>query len=211
MTSHLEADAGPASASDFFGGEFISMRTEARLEIICGSMFSGKTEELIRRLRRAEIAKQKIQVFKPKLDDRLHVEAQAVEHAREILALIEPGTTVVGIDEVQFFDWEIAHVCQELADMGKRVIAAGLDMDFRGDPFGPMPLLLAQAEAVHKLQAICVVCGNEASRTQRLVDGEPAAYDDPLIVVGASETYEARCRKCYQIHTARSTHPQEAR
>lgn len=198
------------------------MRTEARLEIICGSMFSGKTEELIRRLRRAEIAKQKIQVFKPKLDDRygiqrvtshngLHVEAQAVEHAREILALTEPGTTVVGIDEIQFFDWEIAHVCQELADMGKRVIAAGLDMDFRGDPFGPMPLLMAQAESVRKLQAICVVCGMEASRTQRLVDGEPAAYDDPLIVVGASETYEARCRKCYQIHPARSTHPEEAR
>lgn len=197
------------------------MHTEARLEIICGSMFSGKTEELIRRLRRAEIAKQKIQVFKPKLDDRygvqrvtshngLHVEAQPVEHAREILALTKPETTVVGIDEVQFFDWEISEVCQELADMGKRVIAAGLDMDFKGEPFGPMPLLMAQAEAVHKLQAICVICGNEASRTQRLVDGEPAAYDDPLIVVGASETYEARCRRCHQVRPTRVMRSEEA-
>ena len=138
------------------------------LEIICGSMFSGKTEELIRRLRRAEIARQEIQVFKPQLDNRygvervtshsgLHVEAQPVAHAVDILGLVRPGTTVVGIDEVQFFDWQIASVTQELAGAGIRVIAAGLDMDFRGEPFGPMPLLMAQAEKVRKLQAICVI------------------------------------------------------
>ena len=190
------------------------MATKGKLQVVCGGMFSGKTEELIRRLRRAEIAKQKIQVFKPNLDDRYgveriishngwHVQAQPVEHAREILALVEPDTTVVGIDEAQFFDGEIAHVCKALADAGKRVIAAGLDMDFRGQPFGPMPLLMAQAETVDKFCAICVVCGDEASRTQRLVNGRPAAYDDPVIVVGARETYEARCRACHQVHSPR--------
>jgi thymidine kinase len=111
---------------------------------------------------------------------------------------------VVGIDEVQFFDWEIATVSQQLAEAGVRVIAAGLDMDFRGEPFGPMPLMMAQAERVRKLQAICVVCGDVASRTQRLVNGDPAAYDDPVIVVGASETYEARCRTCHEVLEARN-------
>lgn len=188
----------------------MTIHNKGTLEIVCGSMFSGKTEELIRRLRRAEIARQKIQVFKPRLDHRygvervtshngLHVEAQPVDHARQIIKLLRPDTTVVGIDEVQFFDWEIAGVTQELADAGVRVIAAGLDMDFRGEPFGPMPLLMAQAERVRKLQAICVVCGDVASRTQRLVNGQPAAGDDPVIVVGASETYEARCRACHQV------------
>lgn len=188
----------------------MAKHTKGTLEVICGSMFSGKTEELIRRLRRAEIAKQNIQVFKPKLDDRygvervtshngLHVEAQPVAQSGEILALIKPETTVIGIDEIQFFDWIVAEVCQQLADSGMRVIVAGLDTDFRGEPFGPMPILMAQAEQVLKLQAICVVCGDEASRTQRLVDGRPAAYDDPLIVVGASETYEARCRSCHRV------------
>jgi thymidine kinase len=173
-------------------------------------MFSGKTEELLRRLRRAAIAKQKIQVFKPQLDDRygvervtshdgLHTDAEPVASASEIIDLIEPDTTVVGIDEAQFFDWEIANVIQELAETGKRVIATGLDMDFRGEPFGPMPILLAQAETVDKVRAICVVCGDVASRTQRLVNGRPAAYDDPIIVVGASETYEARCRACHEV------------
>lgn len=199
----------------------MAKHTKGSLEIICGSMFSGKTEELIRRLRRAEIAKQHIQVFKPKLDDRygvarvtshngLHVEAEPVAHASEILALIRPDSTVIGIDEVQFFDWEIAEVCQRLADGGKRVIVAGLDTDFRGEPFGPMPLLMAQAEKVMKLQAICVVCGDEASRTQRLVNGQPAAYNDPLIVVGASETYEARCRACHVVHPPNETQTHEA-
>jgi thymidine kinase len=180
------------------------------VEVICGSMFSGKTEELIRRVRRAQIARQQVQVFKPVIDDRysveritshngLHVEAMPVAVASYILDLVEAPTTVVAIDEAQFFDWEIARVCGELADRGIRVIVAGLDMDFRGEPFGPMPLLMAEAEQVDKLQAICVVCGRPASRTQRLIDGKPAAYTDPVILVGASEVYEARCRQCHQV------------
>ena len=180
------------------------------VELICGSMFSGKTEELIRRVKRAQIARQKVQVFKPRIDNRytaekvrshdgLHLDAVPVDHAAEILARVEPDTAVVAVDEVQFFDWEIAEVAQKLADAGKRVILAGLDMDFRGEPFGPMPLLMAQAEKVDKLNAICVICGAPASRTQRLIDGKPASYDDPVILVGASEVYEARCRACHQV------------
>jgi thymidine kinase len=180
------------------------------IEIVCGSMFSGKTEELIRRVRRAKIAKQNVQVFKPALDTRytteavtshngLGVDAVPVQSAAEIEKLILPETSVVAIDEVQFFGWEVTELCQKLADRGVRVIAAGLDMDFRGEPFGPMPVLMAQAETVEKLQAICVVCGNPASRTQRLINGQPAAYDDPVILVGGSESYEARCRKCHQV------------
>jgi len=180
------------------------------IELVCGSMFSGKTEELIRRVRRAKIARQNVQVFKPAMDTRytteavtshngLGVEAVPVQSAAEIEPLIRPETSVVAIDEVQFFGWEVAELCQELADRGVRVIAAGLDMDFRGEPFGPMPVLMAQAERVEKLQAICVVCGNPASRTQRLINGQPAAYDDPVILVGGSESYEARCRKCHQV------------
>ena len=183
---------------------------EGWIEVICGSMFSGKTEELIRRLRRAQIAKQKVQVFKPVIDDRygmqritshngLYAEARPVEDASTILDLVEPDTTVVAVDEVQFFDWEISRVCEELAGRGIRVIVAGLDMDFRAEPFGPMPVLMAEAEEVTKLQAICVVCGRPASRTQRLIDGQPASYDDPVIMVGASEVYEARCRRCHEV------------
>jgi thymidine kinase len=181
------------------------------IELICGSMFSGKTEELIRRVRRAEIAKQKVQVFKPALDDRYgiervrshsgaHLEAQVVQRAEGIRKLIADDTTVVAIDEVQFFDWTIAEVCEELANRGLRVILAGLDMDFRGEPFGPIPLLMAQAEQVDKLQAICVICGGPASRTQRLINGQPASFDDPVILVGADEVYEARCRLHHQVH-----------
>ena len=180
------------------------------IEVICGSMFSGKTEELIRRVRRAQIARQKVQVFKPRLDDRyqfervashtgMHLDAIVVDGAREIPQLVAPDTTVVVIDEGQFFDWTIADVCDFLADNGRRVIIAGLDLDFRGEPFGPMPLLMAQAERVDKLQAICVVCGAPASRTQRLINGQPASYDDPVIMVGAEEVYEARCRHCHQV------------
>jgi len=180
------------------------------IEVICGSMFSGKTEELIRRVRRARIARQKVQVFKPILDNRYHVEkvsshnglhweAVPVGNAREILERLEPDTTVVAVDEAQFFDWELSQVCTELARRGLRVILAGLDLDFRGEPFGPMPLLMAEAEEVTKLQAICVVCGAPASRTQRLIDGRPAAYDDPVILVGGSESYEARCRHCHEV------------
>ena len=180
------------------------------IEIVCGSMFSGKTEELIRRVRRAKIAKQNVQVFKPAMDTRytteavtshngLGVDAVPVQSAAEIETLIVPATSVVAIDEVQFFGWEVTELCQKLADRGVRVIAAGLDMDFRGEPFGPMPVLMAQAETVEKLQAICVVCGNPASRTQRLINGQPAAFDDPIILVGGSESYEARCRRCHQV------------
>jgi thymidine kinase len=173
-------------------------------------MFSGKTEELIRRIRRARIAKQKVQVFKPTLDDRYEAEsvsshnglqwqAVSIGAAREILDYLEPDTTVVAVDEAQFFDWELSQVCNELAREGKRIIIAGLDVDFRGEPFGPMPLLMAEAEEVTKVQAICVECGAPASRTQRLIDGHPAAYDDPIILVGGSESYEARCRHCHQV------------
>jgi thymidine kinase len=180
------------------------------IELVCGSMFSGKTEELIRRLTRAEIAKQKVQVFKPKLDDRYeaaklsshggsYYEATVVENAAEIATYVDDDTDVIAIDEVQFFDWTIAELCDRLANKGRRVILAGLDMDFRGEPFGPMPLLMAQAEAVDKLQAICMVCGAPASRTQRLIDGRPANYDDPVILVGASEVYEARCRRHHEV------------
>ncbi len=180
------------------------------IEVICGSMFSGKTEELIRRVRRAQIARQKVQVFKPRLDDRyqvekvashngVHLEAVVVEEATEILQLVDSDTIVVAIDEGQFFDWTIVDVCNFLADAGKRVIIAVLEMDFRGEPFGPAPLLLAQAERVDKLQAICVVCGAPASRTQRIINGQPANYDDPVIMVGADEVYEARCRHCHKV------------
>lgn len=184
--------------------------TSGWIEVICGSMFSGKTEELIRRVKRATIARQKVQVFKPALDTRynaekvsshngMHFDARVVSRASDILALVEDDTDVVAVDEVQFFDWAIADVCAELAERGKRVIVAGLDMDFRGEPFGPMPLLMAQAEVVDKLQAICVRCGGSASRTQRLINGRPAHYDDPVIMVGAAEVYEARCRACHEV------------
>jgi thymidine kinase len=173
-------------------------------------MFCGKSEELIRRSRRAVIAKQELQVFKPSIDDRysvLHVsshsgqniEAVAISTAHEILDHVSPTTTVVAVDEVQFFDSEIVNVVQQLAARGIRVILAGLDMDFRGEPFGPLPQLLSIAEDVTKLHAICVVCGEDACRTQRLVNGNPARYDDPIILVGAQEAYEARCRKHHQV------------
>jgi len=174
------------------------------IEVICGSMFSGKTEELIRRVRRAKIARQKVQVFKPAIDTRygmekvishdgLDVEAVPVDSSQAILDRIEPDTTVVAIDEIQFFGMDVLQLTDLLAQRGLRIIAAGLDMDFRGEPFGPMPALLSKAEQVEKLQAICVVCGAPASRTQRLIDGRPASYHDPVILVGGSESYEARC------------------
>jgi thymidine kinase len=180
------------------------------IEVICGSMFSGKTEELIRRLVRAEIAKQKVQVFKPALDIRYkadqvsshsgsYYDATVVQNADEIAALVKDDTNVIAIDEVQFFNWTVAELCEKLADGGRRVILAGLDMDFRGEPFGPMPLLMAQAEMVDKLQAICMTCGAPASRTQRLINGRPAHYNDPIIMVGASEVYEARCREHHEV------------
>ena len=180
------------------------------IEVICGSMFSGKTEELIRRARRAQIARQKTQVFKPRIDTRyssgqvashngaLH-QAVPVDSSDEIEPLVTPDTNVVAFDEAQFFDSGIVDVCKRLAAGGVRVIVAGLDLDFRGEPFGPVPTLMAEAEMVDKLQAICVICGAPASRTQRLIDGQPAAYDDPVIMVGATENYEARCRHCHEV------------
>ncbi|MBI4761513.1 MAG: thymidine kinase [Chloroflexota bacterium] len=184
--------------------------TNGSIEVVCGSMFSGKTDELIRRLVRAVIAKQKVQVFKPAIDVRYALEkvtshtgsnfdAIPVEKAADIPKKLEADTTVVGIDEAQFFDPEIVIVTQKLAERGIRVIIAGLDMDFRGEPFGPMPILMSMAERVDKLHAICMVCGDEASRTQRLVNGKPARYNDPVVIVGASELYEARCRKHHEV------------
>jgi len=180
------------------------------IEVICGSMFSGKSEELIRRVRRVQIAKKKVQVFKPTIDDRYDiqhiyshngtkVEAINVVKSKEILETVEPDTEVIAIDEAQFYDHDIVSICQKFADQGRRVIIAGLDQDFRGEPFGPIPKLLAIAEYVDKLQAICMVCGNTASRTQRLVNGQPAKYSDPTILIGAKESYEARCRKCHVV------------
>ena len=186
-----------------------------RIEVIYGSMFCGKTEELIRRVRRAIIARQKVKVFKPKIDDRYgiqsitshtgqSVDAVAVESAAEILNLANGETTVVAIDEAQFFAEGIIDVVQRLVEeLNLRVIVAGLDTDFRGEPFGAMPQLLSIAEEVIKLHAICVVCGESASRTQRLVDGAPAAYDDPIIMVGAQESYEARCRRHHEVLPAK--------
>ncbi len=184
--------------------------THGSIEVICGSMFSGKTDELIRRLIRAKIAKQKVQVFKPAIDVRYAVEkvtshagadfdAIPVQRAADILTKLDVDTTVVGIDEAQFMDADVVKVAQELAELGKRVLVAGLDMDFRGEPFGPMPLLMSKAERVDKLHAICMVCGDEASRTQRLVNGKPARYDDPVVIVGAAEMYEARCRIHHEV------------
>ena len=184
--------------------------TTGSIEVITGSMFSGKTDELIRRLRRARIARQSIQVFKPVIDNRYGLEkvtshagsefeATPVHSADQIAPLIRPDTTVVAVDEAQFFGPEICRVCQKLAAGGVRVIVAGLDQDFRGEPFGPMPQLMALAEDVTKLHAICAVCGEEASRTQRLIDNHPASFDQPVVVVGASELYEARCREHHDV------------
>jgi len=178
------------------------------LEVICGPMFSGKSEEMIRRLRRAEIAGQRVVLFKPRLDDRYDA-ADIVSHAgarmrgvpvvsaQELLGRAQ-GSDVVGIDEVQFLDDEIVTVALSLAEAGLRVVAAGLDQDFRRLPFGPMPALLAHAEFVDKLQAVCHRCGGPATTTQRLVDGSPAPYSGETIVVGANEQYEARCRGCHE-------------
>jgi len=180
------------------------------VEVICGSMFCGKTEELIRRLRRARIAKQHVQVFKPIIDNRynhakvtshsgIDLDAQPVGDSQEIMTVLEPETTVVGIDEVQFFDAGIVEVVEQLVEHGLRVVVTGLDNDFRGEPFGCMPELMARAEQVDKLHAICMVCGESASRTQRLVDGKPAHYNEPIVVVGAQEMYEARCRAHHEV------------
>jgi thymidine kinase len=186
------------------------MQTKGSLEVICGSMFSGKSEELIRRLRRAQFAKQKIMVFKHSLDDRKtikhvishnsnKIEALAVCNPADILSLMNPGITVVGIDEVQFFDNSIINVILNLIDNGKKVLVAGLDLDFRGVPFGPMPTLMAIADKTLKLKAICVTCGQDAHFSQRIVNQAPAKFNDPVILPGAEEYYQARCRNCFVI------------
>ncbi len=180
------------------------------IEVICGSMFSGKTEEMIRRLRRARIARQKVQVYKPIVDKRYGInkvmshsgtdfEATPIKEARELLDQLNEDTTVVGIDEAQFFDAAVVNVAKLLAKRGVRVIIAGLDQDFRGEPFGSMPILMSLAENVDKLHAICMVCGEPGTRTQRLVNGNPANYDDPIVIIGASEMYEARCGEHHQV------------
>jgi len=181
-------------------------KAPAAIEVICGSMFCGKTEELIRRLRRAIIAKNKVQVFKPIIYDRyiiervhshagIEIDAIPLAEITDLYKYLDPETSVVGIDEAQFFGKEIVNIVDDLANQGIRVILAGLDMDFRGEPFGMMPVLMAKAEKVDKLYAICMVCGEPATRTQRIINGEPANYNDPVIIVGASEMYEARCKK----------------
>ena len=173
-------------------------------------MFSGKTEELIRRLRRSLYARQSVQVFKHALETRsdlteirshngIPYEAVAISTSEELLEKVQPATDVVAVEEAQFFDEGIVDACRRLADSGYGVIVAGLDMDFRGEPFGPMPLLLAEADEVVKLRAICARCGRDASRSQRLIDGKPAPTSAPTILVGAQESYEARCRHCHEV------------
>ena len=181
------------------------------IEVVCGVMFSGKSEELIRRVRRALIAKKRVQVFKSHLDERYSglyhvsshdgrtVQAMPVDSPEQIMRELLPDTQVVAIDEAQFLPIGIVDLATALASRGLRVILAGTDTDFRGEPFGPMPQLLAVAEQVDKLHAICVVCGNPASRNQRLIDGRPARYDSPVIMVGSAESYEARCRSCHSV------------
>lgn len=183
---------------------------EGWLEVICGCMFAGKTEELIRRINVLSYAKKKIIAFKPKIDNRYStteivshagtkVPCIVVNQAKDILDYIDNDHEVVAIDEVQFFDKAIVDVCEYLADKGLRVMVAGLDKDFRGEPFGVLPELLTRAEFVTKLTAVCAKCGAPATRTQRLLNGKPADFDDPIVLVGAIDHYEPRCRHCHEI------------
>lgn len=180
------------------------------IEVVCGPMFAGKTEELIRRIKRLEYAKQNVLVFKPKIDTRYAIgeivshnlskkPSIIIEKSEEILIFIKNDTDAVVVDEVQFFDDGIIEIAEDLADKGIRVIVGGLDRNFRGEPFGPMPELLARAEFVTKLTAICVKSGLPATRTQRIIDGKPAHYDDPTILVGANESYEPRSRHYHEV------------
>ena len=181
------------------------------IEVIAGVMFSGKSEELIRRVRRSLIAKKRVQVFKSHLDDRYSgvftvgshdgrtIEAVPVDSSAQISLRLDPLAQVIAIDEVQFLDGGVVALCNALADRGCRVIVAGTDTDFRGAPFGPMPQLMCVAEIVDKLHAICVLCGSPATRNQRLIDGKPAHYDSPQVMVGGADSYEARCRNCHEV------------
>ena len=181
------------------------------IECICGSMFSGKSEELLRRIKRGVIAKQKVLLFKPSIDNRYDenrvsthngnsYDSISIEKSSDILNFVKDTKyDIIGIDEIQFFDNDIVKIINKLADDGIRVIVAGLDMDFKAEPFHPMPEIMAISEMVTKLHAVCNKCGKEESRSQRLINGEPAKYDDPIVVIGASESYEARCRHCHEI------------
>lgn len=181
-----------------------------RIEVVCGPMFAGKTEEIIRRITRMEYAKKNFIVFKPLIDNR-YSNDEVVSHSkykkkainiassRDILKYVTDDIQAVVIDEVQFFDDGVVAVAQQLADEGLRVICAGLDLDFKGKPFGVIPQLLAVAERVTKLTAICVCCGEEATRTQRIINGKEAYEDDPVVLVGANESYESRCRSCHKV------------
>lgn len=193
--------------------EQVQKSQPGRLEVVVGSMFSGKTEELIRRAKRALIARRRVVIFKPAIDTRYDAESVFSHDGRSIQArpipvdsahsieriARETGAQVVAIDEAQFFGEEIIEVVRRLVATGYRVVLSGLDMDFAGRPFGPMPTLMALADEVLKLKAICVRCGEPATFTQRLIDGRPAAADDPLVLIGGEETYEARCRACHEV------------
>lgn len=183
---------------------------EGWIEVICGCMFAGKTEELIRRINVLSYARKNILVFKPKIDDRYStteiashagskVPCIVISEAEEILNHVNYDTDVVAIDEVQFFDEDVVDICEYLADSGLRVMVAGLDKDFRGEPFGVLPDLLTRAEFVTKLTAVCAKCGAPATRTQRIINGKPASFNDPIVLVGAKEAYEPRCRHCHEI------------
>lgn len=195
----------------------ISQFSGGWIEVVAGGMFSGKSEELMRRVRRAIIARKRVQVFKSRLDSRYaglfavsshdgrSVEAVPVDSSLQIAQRVDPTAQVIAVDEAQFLDDGIVAVVTSLAARGRRVVIAGLDTDFRGEPFGPMPGLMAIAEMVDKLSAICVLCGSAATRTQRLIDGEPAAWNSPTIMVGGRETYEARCRSCHVVRPAQES------
>ena len=183
---------------------------EGWIEVICGCMFAGKKEELIRRINVLSYARKNILVFKPKIDDRYStteiashagskVPCIVISEAKEILDHVNYDTDVVAIDEVQFFDEDVVDICEYLADSGLRVMVAGLDKDFRGEPFGVLPDLLTRAEFVTKLTAVCAKCGAPATRTQRIINGKPASFNDPIVLVGAKEAYEPRCRHCHEI------------
>ena len=183
---------------------------EGWIEVICGCMFAGKTEELIRRINVLSYARKNILVFKPKIDDRYStteiashagskVPCIVISEAKEILDHVNYDTDVVAIDEVQFFDEDVVDICEYLADSGLRVMVDGLDKDFRGEPFGVLTDLLTRAEFVTKLTAVCAKCGAPATRTQRIINGKPASFNDPIVLVGAKEAYEPRCRHCHEI------------
>ena len=189
----------------------VRIQSDGHIEVISGSMFSGKTEELIRRVTRAELAGQNIQVYKPEIDDRYGEteigshdgrswEAEVVDGG-DMESLKEADADIIAIDEANFFEQTLVETSHELADSGKRVIISGIDQNFRGERFRPLPELMAAAEYVEKLRAICARCGKPATRNQRLIDGEPAHIDDPEVLVGAEETYEARCRDCHELRT----------